>query len=161
MGFFDHNLAQKCVKCCKVRYCRSGRVVGSCRRRVLHSENSTHAILFCLIICWACETHKCVECWVQHNENSKKSVTRYSVFGSRYSGFGTRDSVLGIYLPITSLTNAWNVLRYNTVGSSGRVVIVVVVGSGHRRVQHNENSAHALYYWFVCWACAIRIYKKN
>ena len=59
--------------------------------------------------------------------HSKKSVTRYSVFGSRYSvfgcqysGFGTRDSVLGTYSPISSLTNAWNVARYDTVGSGRR-----------------------------------------
>ncbi len=67
--------------------------------------------------------------------------TRYSVFGIwfciRYSVFGTRYSVLCMYLPITSLRNAWNVARYDTV---------VVVGSGRvgssGRVRHNENSTY-------------------
>ncbi len=54
---FTHNLAQKCVECCKVRYRRVGLVAvgsGVVSGRVRHNENSTHATLFCLFICWAC-----------------------------------------------------------------------------------------------------------
>ena len=60
--------------------------------------------------------------------HSKKSICTHPVFGTRYSELGirywvfrTRYSILGMYSPITSLRNAWNVARYDTVVGSGLV----------------------------------------
>ena len=82
---------------------------------------------FCLFVCWVFVIRYSI------------FDIRYSVFGTPYSVLGTRDSVLGMYSPITSLTNAWNVARYDTVGSCRRRP----VGSYIMKI------VHTLYY-IVC-----------
>ena len=103
MSYFDINLAQKCVECCKIRYRqglgrRSGRVGSS-----LHRENSTDA----LFVGGGCAIWLPISCLVGPGRvggqarhkivHSKKSVTRFLVFDMvmRFSVFGIRSSGLG------------------------------------------------------------------